>query len=862
MTTTYNVSSEGATFANNEPVNAATITAPSVIYVNSSEPFINDISFSGNSDNDSAEVELVRSSGTWSLTNDVDITGNGTSVLTFTSAMTIADINSVIADPNPGTMPPYMGVSGPLEIDFTDFYQGGQQSTSTTVYVAVDAATPTLTTATPSPGSVTLSNAAPGTLTDSAVLSGGANPTGSITFTLTAPGGATVDTETVTVNGDETYTTPKGYTVPTSGTVAGTYQWDVSYSGDDNNQPVSDVDDHAEQVNVSSASPTVTTTASAGVTLADAGAPTLSDSAVLAGGFDPTGSITFTLTGPGGATVDTETATVNGNGTYSTPTGYKLPTSGTVAGTYSWVATYNGDGNNNLETGSPEQTKVSSASPELSSIASARAVAGSTLTDVAQLSGGYSPTGTITFTLTAPGGATVDTETVTVTGDGAYTTPTGFTVPNSAVDGTYSWLVTYNGDGNNSPVNAQSENALVGPAATPAGTSADMIMSRASTGSYEIYDIGNNTVLGYPLTNIASPWQVAGLGNFSGTDTSDMMLRDPGSGAFEIVDVSNNNAGSPIPIGNAGLEWTVSGFGDFSGQPNETDMLMRDSNNGDFEVYDIANNTVASATSLGNVGLEWSVLGFGDFSGKANETDVLMRNSETGNLELYDISNNQVTSATALGNVGSEWQFAGAGDFSGRPGETDMLMRDTNTGDFEVYDFQNGAITSATALGNVGLNWTVAGFGDFSGHANETDMLLRDSNTGNFELYDISDNNVTSTTALGNVGLEWQVDGIAPYQSAGAAVAASGSSLFGAATQTEFQEAPDAQSVAPVAANQSNLWSLDQPGGSWLGTATPTIPQMQSFTAPADAGPAAQLPGSIAVNDAPPTLAVNPFQHA
>jgi hypothetical protein len=44
--------------------------------------------------------------------------------------------------------------------------------------------------------------------------------------------------------------------------------------------------------------------------------------------------------------VDTETVTVSGNGTYSTPTGY-LPA---VVGTYQWVATYSGDSNNNTVT--------------------------------------------------------------------------------------------------------------------------------------------------------------------------------------------------------------------------------------------------------------------------------------------------------------------------------------------------------------------------------------------------------------------------------------------------------------------------------------------------------------------------------
>ena len=64
---------------------------------------------------------------------------------------------------------------------------------------------------------------------------------------------------------------------------------------------------------------------------------TLSDSAVLSGGYYPTGSIAFTLTGPNGFTY-TQTDTVSGNGTYTASD--TLPTTGTVAGTYTWSVTY------------------------------------------------------------------------------------------------------------------------------------------------------------------------------------------------------------------------------------------------------------------------------------------------------------------------------------------------------------------------------------------------------------------------------------------------------------------------------------------------------------------------------------------
>jgi hypothetical protein len=193
------------------------------------------------------------------------------------------------------------------------------------------------------------------TLIDSATLSGGFNPTGTITFTLTSPSGPPVDTETVAVNGNGAYATPVGFTVPTSGTVVGTYSWTVIYSGDVNNNPATDQGTSAEQTVVSPASPRLGTAASPGGL-----GSTLTDIALLLGGFNPTGTITFTLTSPSGPPVDTETVAVNGNGAYTTPVGFTVG----VAGTYFWTALYSGDGNNNTVTASLESVSVGSAVPE------------------------------------------------------------------------------------------------------------------------------------------------------------------------------------------------------------------------------------------------------------------------------------------------------------------------------------------------------------------------------------------------------------------------------------------------------------------------------------------------------------------
>jgi hypothetical protein len=316
--------------------------------------------------------------------------------------------------------------------------QGG-----TAEQTVVSPASPSLVTT--ASGAVTLGTTAP-SLSDSAVLSGGFFETGSITFTLTGPGGFSY-TQTDTVNGNGTYTA--GTTAATFGQVAGTYTWSATYNGDGNNLMAQDQGGTAEQTVVSPASPSVVTTASGAVTLGTM-APSLSDSAVLSGGFAETGTITFTLTGPGGFSY-TQTDTVNGNGTYTA--GTTVATLGQVAGTYTWSATYNGDGNNLTaqdQGGTAEQTVVSPAHPHVLTTASPGSVtlgtSGATLSDSAVISGGFFETGTITFVLSGPGGFSF-TQTDTVNGNGTYTASDALTA--GAATGTYTWSVTYSGDGNN-----------------------------------------------------------------------------------------------------------------------------------------------------------------------------------------------------------------------------------------------------------------------------------------------------------------------------------------------------------------------------------------------------------------------------
>jgi uncharacterized repeat protein (TIGR01451 family) len=181
-----------------------------------------------------------------------------------------------------------------------------------------------------------------GTISDTATLTGGNAPTGAVTFNLFGP-----NNPGCTLPAAFTSTTPVIGNGSTSGSftplATGTYLWVATYSGDGSNNPANTVcGASGETSTVTQASPTIATSATATATVGG----TISDTATLTGGNAPTGTITFNAFGPNnpGCTMPaafTSTTAVSGNSSTSAPFAPLLP------GTYLWVATYNGNTNNN-----------------------------------------------------------------------------------------------------------------------------------------------------------------------------------------------------------------------------------------------------------------------------------------------------------------------------------------------------------------------------------------------------------------------------------------------------------------------------------------------------------------------------------
>lgn len=163
------------------------------------------------------------------------------------------------------------------------------------------------------------------------------------------------------------------------------------------------------------------------------------------------GEISFEVFGPGkpscegaGLTVD-PSVSVSGEGQYVSGE-FTPPT----AGAYHWSAHYSGDNPSADSTCSAVISTVGKASPGLAGSASAGSV-GTPIHDEATVTGGFSPSGKVTFSVYGPSdtGCSTPLETTAAPIQGGHATSADF-LPQQTGD--FRWTAAYPGDPNNEPI--------------------------------------------------------------------------------------------------------------------------------------------------------------------------------------------------------------------------------------------------------------------------------------------------------------------------------------------------------------------------------------------------------------------------
>ncbi len=235
-------------------------------------------------------------------------------------------------------------------------------------------------------------------VSDTATVTGGDEPTGSVIFSLysnaSCTGSPVYVSGSVKLNGG--HATSASYVVDQ----AGTWEWTASYSGDAYNSPSTSTCGN-EPFSVGRAAPSITTVTSNGTTDVPVGTQ-IDDTANVSNSTNGTansasGDVYFHLyqggSGPvpecnGGSVFnDVESLTVGQPFSTATSADYQV----TSLGHYDWTVQYEGDGNdtNGSSKCGSESVDVVMAAPTIITINNSHAVVGSSITDEAEITGGY-----------------------------------------------------------------------------------------------------------------------------------------------------------------------------------------------------------------------------------------------------------------------------------------------------------------------------------------------------------------------------------------------------------------------------------------------------------------------------------------
>ncbi|MGA2872844.1 MAG: hypothetical protein ABSF27_04560 [Candidatus Dormibacteria bacterium] len=301
-------------------------------------------------------------------------------------------------------------------------------------------------------------------VSDSATVTGGYSPTGSVIFNLfnsssCSQGSLVYTSDPVALSGGQAQS---GSFVVNR---AGTWEWTATYSGDQYNTTSSSACG-AEPVVVGQATPSVTTvTSTHGITAVPAGTE-IGDTADVTNSTNgtansATGDVNFNLFDPterscAGEPVFSNEQVLELGQPYSTATsdGYVVD----ELGHYSWTAEYLGDSNDisaNSACGS-ELVDVVQATPSISTTTASTALEGSSITDEAEITGGYHAyrDATVTFGLYSNWSCTdlvgqTSTQSIDSNGD-AFSAPVLVSRP-----GRYFWEDTYSGNTLNQSVTSR-----------------------------------------------------------------------------------------------------------------------------------------------------------------------------------------------------------------------------------------------------------------------------------------------------------------------------------------------------------------------------------------------------------------------
>ena len=233
---------------------------------------------------------------------------------------------------------------------------------------------------------------------------------------------------------------------------------------------------------------------------------------------------------------------------------------------------------------------------------------------------------------------------------------------NSSTEEVYLWLMngtTITSQGIAGNVTPSSAWVIQGVGDFNGDGKADILWRNSTTGEVYIWLMNGTTIASQGDLGIVSPssgWSILGVGDFNGDGKADILWQNTTTGEVYIWlmnGISIRSQGTPGTV-SPSSGWTIAGVGDFDGS-GTSDILWRNSTSGEVYIWLMSGTTIANQGTPGTVSSAWSIKGVGDYNGDGN-ADILWQNS-SGEVYVWEMNGLTVGSQGSPGTVSSAWQI-------------------------------------------------------------------------------------------------------------------------------------------------------------------------------------------------------------
>jgi hypothetical protein len=192
------------------------------------------------------------------------------------------------------------------------------------------------------------------------------------------------------------------------------------------------------------------------------------------------------------------------------------------------------------------------------------------------------------------------------------------------------------------------ERRLLGASRKDQGRGADLYWVQDAKGQTDVavwYMSGTAIALSASLGNMPTNWSIVasdGKGNIFWKDTGNN---------YSIWRVSGSQV-TAASLGNVPSNWVVAGVGDFNGD-GSTDILWRDNTSGVVAIWFLNGTSIETTAGFGAVPSTYQIVQTGDYNGDG-KSDIFWLDT-SGNVSVWFMSGSSILSAAAVGNVGTIW---------------------------------------------------------------------------------------------------------------------------------------------------------------------------------------------------------------